>query len=164
MSAPVSPAFSISCASCRAAVASAPSNFALSCAASPGAAATARLADRRSIVPIARPGEAACPPNVRSDLVLLIEIALDKTLQRHDGSLGIRTVGPEEDRRALPQLEAHDAHDALRIDPVLDAVAAHADLALKALRQLGQLDRRPRMQPNLMGDDDRCFGGRGDVH
>src|SRR5262249_24544328 len=144
ISAAASPTFAISCDRCCAAVASAASNFSLSSATSPCATAPARPAERRSIVPAVRLAEAAWPANVRSGLRLLIEVALHETRQRHDGGLGIRVIGAEEDRRPLPQLETHHAHDALCVHPVLDSVTAHADLALKALRQLRQLDRRAR--------------------
>src|SRR5579871_599719 len=114
------------------------------------------------IWPSARPGEATLPSNIRSGWFVLIEIALDQSHQGIHGRVRVGAGGTEEDRRALAQLQTHHPDDALGIDPALHAVAAQMDRRGEALGELGQLHRRPGVEPDLMGDYggafDRAFG------
>ena len=66
--------------------------------------------------------------------------------QRIDGGLRIGTRGLEMDRCALAQLEPHDPHDALGVDPAgagfAGTLAAQMDLGFECLGKLDQLHRR----------------------
>ena len=59
--------------------------------------------------------------------------------------------------RALRRLAAHDFHDALGIDPRALSRRREFDSGSKGLGELGELDRGPGVQPDLMQHPHHTF-------
>src|SRR5688572_21617313 len=93
--------------------------------------------------------------------VFLTKLALEQLPQLRHGLLGVFAIGVNAHFRALGGGEDDHLHHALAVRLArLLAELVHADVALELVGQIHELHRRPRVQPELVGDDDVTRGGR----
>ena len=65
-------------------------------------------------------------------------------------------LGAQEQRRALGRLGRHHLDDGLGVDPRTFRADSAIDLRRKSLGELGELHRGPRVEPDLVGDENLC--------
>src|SRR5438552_2996363 len=101
--------------------------------------------------PAKMPPDAGLPLTSTAGGILsgLVEIALDQGDERLDRSASVRPLRPDMEKGVLLGLQRHHLDDRLGIDPRTFSGARNLDLRGKALGKLGQLDRRPGVQPHI---------------
>src|SRR5262245_47771212 len=86
----------------------------------------------------------------------ILEISIDQHHQRVERSLRILSFRAKIDGRVLWRLRRHDLDDALGVDPGTVRRQPEIDPGFKCLGKLGQLDRGPGVQPDLVSHENRC--------
>src|SRR5215472_2772349 len=124
-----------------------------------GVRASDFVAIKRTSGANAIPGAAGRPSMrwaVRRVLWSIQKILIYQCHQRIQRCLRVLALRAKIDGGVLWRLCRHDLDDALGVDPGSVRREAEIDLRFECLGKLGELDRRPGVQPDLMPHKNRC--------